>query len=394
MGAIKAIVTTMDNLPNLKEQIPILRDDSLVDEIVVVNQESRDGTGEWLDRQGDLTVIHRQNNGAGPGRNAGLDAAGDADFYLMIDGGIRPLRGGTQRMLDYLDRHPEVDVIAPHWHDLETDYEKAWRRWHKEITDDQTFKQGTLSNTHYCLGRFRALGEFRFSEEGPFAEPGWGADDDELMHRWTDAGIVVHVVAGMKVYRRASGSFRRLFQETGIWPNQYGSTYEKRCVWLQHNQPQHGKVMQWGEPWMTVVIKVGELEETIRLIKRAHDLLYARRYEKKWGTYPNPYSVIAWGDSPGWHDWAQWRYLRQQHGDATIIDGKIVRRTPKNEELWTGDFRMWDGDDWREAVRPNAFYYGLACNMDELEALIAKYNETHKGRTSSPKDIPKERKEL
>jgi hypothetical protein len=215
---ICAVVTTLDNLPNLKETMAVLRSEPL-SEIVVVNNGSRDGTREWLDEQDGLTVVHRENRGAGPGRNAGLDAARPFDFALMLDGGIRPLRGGTARMLDYLDRHADVDVVGVHIFDFETDKEKAWRRWHLPIADDRIYQNTRLSHTAYCLSRARAWDGLRFCEEGPFGEPGWGADDDEMMYRWNEAGITVHVVrcacnenspcTGVHPYRHASGSFLR-----------------------------------------------------------------------------------------------------------------------------------------------------------------------------------------
>lgn len=391
---IVAIVTTLDNLPNLKDSIAILRQDPLVSQIIVVNQQSEDGTAEWLAEQPDLLAINRQNNGAGPGRNAGLDAAGKFDYALLLDGGMRCLINGNAVMLDYLNRHPEVDVIGTDWHDLETDPALAWRRWPKPIEDNQAYRNRVLSLTNYCLARWRAFEDFRFSEEGPFAESSWGCDDDELAHRWTDAGIIVHAAQGIKAYRRGSGSFRRLFKETGIWPTQYGSGYEKRLVWLQQNQPHHMKGLQWGEPWLTVVVRAGETEPTIELIKQAHDLLRQRCFAPPWDSYPNPYSIVAWGVPalPFW-DWAQWRNLRQHHGDTTIIDGEIVRRNPVNEGLWTGDFRMWQEDDWRGAIRPNAYYYGLVEDEAGLIGLVDRYNEAHPTKPTNH-DYPTGRGEL
>ena len=109
---IKAIITTLDNLPMLEEQIPILQTEGL-SEIIVVNNGSKDGTGEWLNGQDDVTAVHCANLGAGPGRNAGLGAAREFDYALMLDGGIRPLRGGVRKMLDYLEANPDVDIISP-----------------------------------------------------------------------------------------------------------------------------------------------------------------------------------------------------------------------------------------------------------------------------------------
>jgi len=161
------------------------------------------------------------NNGAGPGRNAGLDAAGKFDYVLMLDGGMRPLRPGVGVMVDFLEEHPDVDVLGLAWHDLETDPNKAWRRWPwKKIPEDRTYRYSALSLTNYCLTNWKAWDGYRFNEEGPWSEAGWGADDDEMAHQWAEGGIVIHAIQNVAAYRRGSGSFRRLFKDTGVWPNQ------------------------------------------------------------------------------------------------------------------------------------------------------------------------------
>lgn len=360
---ITAIITTLDNLPNLKEQINILREDSLIDKIVIVNNGSIDGTKAWLDCQDGLIIINRENCGAGPGRNSGIDAAGKSD-YLFLDGGIRPLRHGTERMLEYLDKHPEINVLGIEIADFETDYEKAERRWPSPILD--SYRNTRLSHTAYCLARYKAFDGLRFSEEGPFGEKAWGADDDQMAYQWNNAGIVIHVITGIHPYRRASGSFRRLFKETGIWPTQYGSGYEKRVVQLQQNWPQYEPGLQWGEPWLTVVVNATDIESTAKIIKKAHNLLRKRKFKPPWNHIPNPYSIIVTGDDPKWLKWAEPRRLRQHHGNTIIVDGEIIRRDQKNEDTWTGDFLI------NKPVR--GFYYGEVSTMAELEELITTYN--------------------
>ncbi len=377
---ITAVITTLDNLPILERQVELLRHDPLIDRIIVVNNGSADGTRSWLDANGaDLTVIHRENHGAGPGRNAGLDAAGPFDYVLMLDGGILPLVGGVAHMLDYLERHPEVAVLGLEIADMVTDESQATTIWPGPIADDGAYRNRCLSHTAYCLARAAAFDGLRFSEEGPFAQPGWGVDDDEMSCQWNEAGIVVHVLTGVKVFRRASGSFQRLFDESGIWPNQYGSVYEQRLVFCQQRWPQYQRGIQWGEPWLTIVIRGGDDVDTLaRLVKYAHDQMRLRHFAPPWDGTPNPYSVILWTspDSPV-VEWARPRCLRQHHGDTILLDGTIVRRTPDNEDTWTGDFRVEHGDDYHAFIRPNAHYYGLATNLAEVDALVEKYNALH-----------------
>jgi len=387
---IAAVITSLDNLFVLKEQSDILRADPLVDKIIVVSNGSTDGTNEWLETQPDLVSVIRDNDGAGPGRNAGLDAAGACDYYLMLDGGIRPLQGGTGRMLEYLESHPEADVIGVEIPDFETDYHKAWRRWPWKIEDNHTYVNTRLSHTAYCLARFRAFDGLRFCEEGPFGQPGWGADDDEMCYQWNEAGISIHVVScqcnhghactGVHPYRRGSGSFRRLYKETGVWPNQHGSVYEQRVVWLQHHWPQYQPGVQWGEPWLTVIVRAGALGSAIQMVKYAHDRLRARRFARPYQHVFNPYSVVLWAKDaqPDVLAWAETVHLRQHHGDTIVVNGgDIVRRNLGNEATWTGDFRIWAGDDPIEAVRPGVWLYVVVETKRDLKRDLDRYDEVY-----------------
>ena len=373
---IKAIIAGLDNLPLLKVQVDVLRSDPLINEIIVVSNGSVDGTNEWLETQSDLTAVIKSNNGAGPGRNAGLDAAGQFDYALMLDGGIRPLIGGTQRMLDYLDATPECDVIGVEIPDFETDIDKAWRRWVNPVLPQNTYQNTCLSHTAYCLSHAICWDGLRFSEEGPFGEPGWGVDDDEMAAQWAHEGIIVHVVTGVHPYRRASGSFRRLFLETGIWPNQYGSVYEKRLVWMQQNWPQYGKGIQWGEPWLTIIVKVSQLDEAIQVIKATHDSMRQWHFDGNWKHISQPYSIIAWvRDNPEFDAWAEPRRLRQHHGNVAVVDNGILRRSANNEATWTGDFRVWHGTNPENALRENAHYWAVIETQVDLERLLVMWGE-------------------
>jgi hypothetical protein len=193
--------------------------------------------------------------------------------------------------------------------------------------------------------------------------------------QWAHEGIIVHVVTGVHPYRRASGSFRRLFLETGIWPNQYGSVYAKRLVWMQQNWPQYGKGTQWGEPWLTIIVKVSQLDEAVQVIKATHDGMRQWHFDGDWTHISQPYSIIAWvRDNPEFDTWAEPRRLRQHHGDTMVIDGEIVRRTADNKAMWTGDFRIWHGGDAKAALRENAHYWAVVETMGDLDSLLTHWS--------------------
>jgi glycosyltransferase involved in cell wall biosynthesis len=331
---VTAIITTLDNLPMLQKQINVMMKEC--GSIIVVNNGSKDGTKEWLETNPviGMKLIHRENMGAGPGRNAGLtlwDAQPTA-FTLMLDGGILPPLGGIKAMKSYLQRHPEVSVISPEIASCyTTEEDKATFIFNKETIDDNhTFYQSCLSGTAYCLCKAEAW-KVRFSEDGPFGEPGWGVDDNDMQYRWNFKQIK-HIdftqEEGMILFRKASGSFKRLFEETGVWPNQHGSVYEKRLVKTYQDYPQYC----YSFPKVScVVLGWNEYPLIAKVVKSLHNELI---------DIPHEIIVVNNGSTDGTQKWMDMQSLRQHHGDITIdtITKEVIKRTPENEEYWTGNF--------------------------------------------------------
>lgn len=348
---VTCIITTIDNLPMLQRQIPVVLDECR--QVIVVNNGSLDGTADWLETlhdQSGVRWINRENLGAGPGRNAGLDMwANSTPYTLMLDGGILPPRGGVRAMKDYLARHPEVSLISPELVCYITDEKDVTYIMPETIPDNVCFAQTCISGTAYALVRASAWDAARFCEDGPFAQPGWGCDDNELMYHWTALGILHHnwtAALGMKLLRRTSGSFERLFRETGIWPNQYGSVYEQRNVLMFH---------KWRLLYDPVWHKYGAIEKSFivsgmeypglaRVCKRLHDDNREISHE-----------VIVKTDGLNAESltWLHAHALRWPWGDTTMNGSGIVKRTPENEDIWTGDIITDQAPRGKEIVGVN-----------------------------------------
>jgi len=88
---IAAVVVTYNRLNLLKECINAIRNQThKVDEIIVVNNSSTDGTLEWLNQQNDLTVITQENSGSAGGQYTGIKIAYEKGYdwiWCMDDDG-------------------------------------------------------------------------------------------------------------------------------------------------------------------------------------------------------------------------------------------------------------------------------------------------------------------
>jgi glycosyltransferase involved in cell wall biosynthesis len=336
---VAVIITTMDNLPILRRQIDILSEE--VGDIYVVNNGSIDETGRWLaGNYKEDCFINRENFGAGPGRNAGLDLWNmSTPYVLMVDGGILPPHGAVSAMKAWLERNPNVHVLAPEVATCFTDDEDEATRRMPEISDDATFAQTVLSGTAFALCRAKAWDGIRFSEEGPFGEPGWGCDDNDMQFRWNDARILHHDFGkrvGAKFYRRGSGSFQRLYKETGVWPNQYGSVYEKRHVklhqdWRHYYDPFYNTYKNIKYSLITQNL---DYPEIAYVCKALHDF-YGGNGKKI------SHEVIVGYGCDRHNNWLYEHALRWPWGNTTVSkSGTIIRRNEENEKIWTGDIQI------------------------------------------------------
>lgn len=113
---ISAIVVTYNRLSLLKECIYSLRAQTIkLDEILVINNSSTDGTLEWLNEQKDLTVITQTNSGGAGGFYTGIKTAyekGHDWFWCMDDDGY-PLNNCLEELVSTIKKDANISVVGP-----------------------------------------------------------------------------------------------------------------------------------------------------------------------------------------------------------------------------------------------------------------------------------------
>lgn len=101
---IAIVVVTYNRLSLLKECIPALRSQSQKpDTIIVINNDSTDGTAEWLQKQTDLQVIHQENVGGAGGFYRGVKEAHEQgfDWIWVMDDDVEPAPDCLEILLKY-----------------------------------------------------------------------------------------------------------------------------------------------------------------------------------------------------------------------------------------------------------------------------------------------------
>ncbi|MBK8945845.1 MAG: glycosyltransferase [Ignavibacteriae bacterium] len=99
---IAAVVVTHNRIKLLQECIEALRNQTRkLDEIIVVNNDSQDGTKEWLDELRDLTKIHQENLGGAGGFHNGMKLAYEKgyDWIWTMDDDCLPELNALENLL-------------------------------------------------------------------------------------------------------------------------------------------------------------------------------------------------------------------------------------------------------------------------------------------------------
>ncbi len=111
---IIAVVVTYNRLELLKRNISCLRENKPLSSIVVVNNGSTDGTGEWLAEQHDVMTLTQENVGGSGGFYTGMQYAYEAgaDWVWCMDDDVFPRPGCLERLLVHAD-NPDVGILAP-----------------------------------------------------------------------------------------------------------------------------------------------------------------------------------------------------------------------------------------------------------------------------------------
>ena len=113
---IAAVVVTYNRIELLKKNILSLRSQTCkLDEIIVVNNSSTDGTFDWLEVQTDLTVITQGNLGSGGGQHSGIKYAYNKgyDWIWCMDDDTIPLNDTLEQLLITSKNFSKISVISP-----------------------------------------------------------------------------------------------------------------------------------------------------------------------------------------------------------------------------------------------------------------------------------------
>ncbi len=163
-ATICAIVVTFNRREKFQRTLRRLLEEA-VDQVVVIENGSTDGTREWLRDQHDdrLTVLEQAVNGGGAqGFETGLREARarfDPDWYLLMDDDARPMPGAVAAFRATLPRPEGAVLAAVHFPDgAICEMNRPWRNpfWHWDVFRDTFLRLGGRRAFHIPDAAFHA----------------------------------------------------------------------------------------------------------------------------------------------------------------------------------------------------------------------------------------------
>ncbi len=147
----------------------------------------------------------KENRGISYARNFILDFAKEqgSQYTLLMDGDIEVVPLSTYTMVRYLHCHSDVGVIGAYSANYSDKREECAANL-IEIPESRVRHDIPCAWTQY--GMFRTVlwdRGIRFDDSGPFGEPGWGFEDDDLHYQIVEAGYKNRYFGGMRYLHRA-----------------------------------------------------------------------------------------------------------------------------------------------------------------------------------------------
>lgn len=111
---ITAVVVTYNRLELLKKCIYALNEQTYpLDSIIIINNDSKDGTKEWLDAQINLDIIHQENVGGAGGFSRGIEYAYNKgfDWIWAMDDDVNPTSDCLEKLTQNIANN--VGILVP-----------------------------------------------------------------------------------------------------------------------------------------------------------------------------------------------------------------------------------------------------------------------------------------
>lgn len=228
---ICAFIVTYNRLDLLKKCYAALANQTKpVDELVIINNDSTDGTNEWLSTLTNVTIINQDNIGGAGGFRRGFEYAFEKGYEWVM-----PFDDDCEPSLDYIEKAQSY-LSDDNIHICTGQYYDHGKRLFFRSSKKGVWDEGGLITNGKTLSTQDAGFPFLFVRRTIFESVGFHylfwfiyLDDTEWVKRIIDKGFTIHVLpidAGHHYSGRESkildlGFFKKEIQIYGEWKTYY-----------------------------------------------------------------------------------------------------------------------------------------------------------------------------
>ncbi len=220
-------------------------------ECLLINNNSTDLSVEiaqkFCNEDSRFSILHEAKQGVVHAHNKGLSAA-KGKYLIRMDADDWSFPNRLQMQFDFMEKHPEVDVIAGLAeyvaHRPDTDGFARYVRWSNQIVSERDiclkqFVESPIINPTVMWRKNISLIHGSY-QEGPFPE------DYELWLRWLEKGVKFHKINEPVIRWHDSDS--RLTRTHSKYSDEAFFKIKTLYLakWLQTHNQFHPKVMVWG----------------------------------------------------------------------------------------------------------------------------------------------------
>lgn len=254
MSKVSVCILNWNELNVSRDSVRRLMKEPDVTQVVVVDNGSTDGSKEYFRElvQHGLTLVDLPENvGPSVGRNKGIEQC-DEDYIFLLDGDILYVPGTIAEYQKILDHYTDAFCVG------QNSFEMVMQLGHNGTlnpieadlrmdTDYVISDWFPMAWTQYGLFRGDLLREYRFIDEGPFGQAGWGYEDDDYFHEMKKLGYTALSVNKPLYYHEAHSGVKELIRSES---QEFFDDQMKRRKKIFDKK--WGKKNTWGE----VIVKV------------------------------------------------------------------------------------------------------------------------------------------
>jgi len=174
---VSICILNMNRVETLKETVLLLDNLSIENEIIVFDQNSNDGSVEFLKKQNNIKLFLSETNvGNSISRNKMIQSC-KYDYVFLLDSDIVPIKNSIEHLYQFMVENKNYSFIG-------YDYENCSNiKSEATITEHGINRKDVVTGirialTQYGIFRKKDLLECPFPEFEPFNQEGWGAEDD------------------------------------------------------------------------------------------------------------------------------------------------------------------------------------------------------------------------